>query len=313
MALLCHRIAGLDQSFPRFLQEGFALSSAGSAGTFVWVYRKDAAPFRTNVINVGVEGGFYTDGRDSEADDLITKGEAALAELVSELRMMRPGKTQHPRIPALFAHLELRTRHWRESVLRVGNFASTHLLKLIGENGAFMDRLQERLLANSPELRDAISDAMVEHGIPLEYLDRVVQMAGPMLPGLMPNILAQLVELAKGLAPNLEKVLREAAKKGHITTLKKEIAPQTWVDRYQHLHYSIVLLEHAEMILGDSAVLFRVGAARTYKTTIDKDDAIEAALLPISNEKWAHAVGRFFGILKWVALRVKPPVVAAAN
>ena len=148
-----------------------------------------------------------------------------------------------------------------------------------------MDRLQERLLANSPELRDAISDSMVEHGIPLEYLDRVVQMAGPMLPGLMPNIRAQLVELAKGLAPNLEKVLREAAKKGHITTLKKEIAPQTWVDRYQHLHYSIVLLEHAEMILGDSAVLFRVGAARTYKTTIDKDDAIEAALLPISNDR----------------------------
>ena len=30
-------------------------------------------------------------------------------------------------------------------------------------------------------------------------------------------------------------------------------------------------------------------------------------------QKWAHAVGRFFGILKWVALRVKPPVVAAAN
>ena len=50
---------------PQFLQEGFASHTSGEK-TFTWIYRKGVPPFNSNIINVGVEGWFYTEGQDTE-------------------------------------------------------------------------------------------------------------------------------------------------------------------------------------------------------------------------------------------------------
>jgi len=113
-------MSGTRQHFvPQFLQEGFA-SHVTNRAAFTWVHRKGAASFNTNIINVGVEGKFYTTEQDATVDDLITSAEGPFGSLIANLRADAPHSLTHPQLPHLIAHLETRTRHLRQNFLQTG-------------------------------------------------------------------------------------------------------------------------------------------------------------------------------------------------
>src|SRR5689334_9268550 len=115
-------MAGKRQHFvPRFLQAGFA-SKKTADQVFTWVHRKDRPPFESNTLNVGVEREFYSIGTDTAADDAITDIEDSFSTLVRTLRDCAAQPVSDPKIPQLISHLEIRTRHLRQSLISATDY-----------------------------------------------------------------------------------------------------------------------------------------------------------------------------------------------
>lgn len=278
-------MAGKRQHFiPQFLQQGFASHMSGNA-SFTWVYRKGAQPFNSNIINVGAEGLFYTEGDDTLADDLITNAEGPFSRLVQTLRTRTSASVSDPQIPRLIAHLEVRTRHLRQIFLRAGNFLVSRLLDFMSDEQAFIAYLERQFLLDPSILRRAMSKELARKGLSQALLQPYLELAAPNLPKFMEKLRPILPKLAEDLRSTLPKMLRDAAKSGHINVLKKTISPESKIQRYKSLAFSVVEASDSSLILGDSVILFRVQGARPYKAFLDKGDVLSAVLLPLSSSR----------------------------
>lgn len=282
-------MSGKRQHFiPRFLLEGFASHTSGDA-VFTWVYRKGSCPFNTNIINVGVEGYFYTDGNDTQADDMITEAETTFSLLVQKLRANPPVAVYDPQIPKLIAHFEIRTRHLRESFLRTGNYLVSRLLDFMDDEKSFIEYL-ERTFRNDPSiLQKAFADELKKRGLPKTMLGPVLQHSYPLLPALMNQLRPMLRQFAVHLRSVLPKTLSEGAKSGHIRSLKETVAPEVRAQRYKDLIYTVVEVPQGGLILGDSIILFQVEGLRPFKVLLEKRDILNAVYLPLNS--WKFLVG----------------------
>ncbi|MBI4382300.1 MAG: DUF4238 domain-containing protein [candidate division NC10 bacterium] len=269
---------------PRFLQEGFASHTRGGAA-LTWVHRKGGPPFNSNIINVGVEGFFYTEGDDTQADDLITDAEDLFSTLVRNLRTSTPAAVSDSQLPRLISHLEVRTRHVRQSFLRAGDFLVSRLLDFMADEHAFTAYL-ERKLWNDPSIfRESLSKELAKQGLPQALLQPLINLSAPLLPAFIAQLRPNLPKLAEALRSTLPKALKDGAKSGHIRVLKEAISPETRIQRYESLTYSVVEASDGPLILGDSVVLFRIEGPRPYKAFLDKDDALTAVFLPLSSTR----------------------------
>ena len=269
-----------QHSIPQFLLEGFASHKVGDA-IFTWVYRKDKPPFNPNIINVGAEGYFYTQEQDTLVDDLITKAEGPLSVLVEELRNSTPGEISDPRVPALIAHLEFRTRHFRQTVMETGGYFISRFFDFMADQDVFI-RYLERKFQNDPSLiRKSLSEGFLKEGIAQSMLEPMIKIATPLIPMSMAQLRPMLPIMAAELRRVLLKKLPEMAKSGHIKALKQTTPPEIRIQRYEELAYSILLVEDDSLILGDSAVLFHVEGPKPYKVLLDKDDGLRGVLLPL--------------------------------
>lgn len=275
-------MSGKRQHFiPRFLQEGFASHKAGDA-VFTWVHRKNGSPFNTNIINVGVEGLFYTQEQDTLADDLITKAEGPLSVLVEELRNSTPGDISDTRVPELIAHLEFRTRHVRQSVMQTGGYLVSRIIDFVADQDFFIHYL-ERKFQNDPSLlRESLSKEFHQQGLPQSMLEPMMKMAMPLIPIFMAQLKPMLPVMAAELRKVLLEKLPEAVKSGHIKALKQTTQPELKIQRYKELAYAILSVEDCSLILGDSAVLFNVAGPKPYKVLLEKDDTLKGIFLPLS-------------------------------
>src|SRR5262245_52288644 len=116
-------MAGKRQHYiPVFLQSSFASRKNGGIN-YAWLYRRDKAPFETNLRNIGVEGGFYSRDDDSMVDTLITDFEQTLHRTVSSI-VASPNLVTNLRgeVATLIAHLEIRTRHIRQSFVESSEY-----------------------------------------------------------------------------------------------------------------------------------------------------------------------------------------------
>jgi hypothetical protein len=198
-------MSGMRQHFiPRFLQEGFASHKTGDE-VFTWVYRKDRPPFNTNIINVGVEGLFYTDEEGTTADDLITKEEGPLSIMVQELRNSNPGGISDPRVPELIAHLDIRTRHIRQAVMLTGSYGFSRILDFVGDQDFFVSFLERRLQNDPSMLRESVLKELLQKGLPRNMLEPIMRMAKP----LIPHFMAQIKPMLPKIAAELRRVLIE--------------------------------------------------------------------------------------------------------
>lgn len=290
-------MAGKRQHFlPRFLQEGFASHTSGDAA-FTWVYRKGVPAFNSNIANVGVEWLFYTEGDDTQADDLITDAEGPFSTLVRTLRTGAPATVSDRLLPRLIAHLEVRTRHLRQSFLQAGDFLLSRLLDFMSDEQAFIAYLETKLRSDPSILRESFSKELAKQGLPPALLQPLIQLSAPLLPAFMVQLRPELPKLAEALRSSLPKTLKDAAKSGHISALKKAISPETRIQRYENLAYSVVEASDSPLILGDSAVLFRVQGPRPYKAFLDKDDVLNAVVLPLSSTRALVGAREGVGVL----------------
>lgn len=269
---------------PRFLQKGFA-SHIGSKGVFAWIYRKDGSLFNTNIINVGVEGNFYTQDAKLEADSIITKSEEVLGSLVEELRLAPLGAFSNANIGKLIAHLEIRTRHLRENFQNVSNYIVGALIDFLSDSDRF-NVYMKRNIQNDPSiLKNAINETMKENKIPIHKLEVFSQIVRDNYPRAL-KALKPMHQLFFESAKNeyLLKI-KEGAKKGHIKALLKSVAPPIRVDYYDNLQYRIIEDENAKFILGDSILIFQLESESQFRPYSAKQDKPLVLYLPLTPKR----------------------------
>lgn len=278
-------MSGKRQHFiPRFLQRGFA-SHVSAEQTFTWVYRKGRSPFNANIINVGVEREFYTTEQDTTADDLITTAEAEFSKLVEALRGCTPGPVDQAQIPYLLAHLEVRTRHLRESFLRAGDLVVQRLLDFLSDEDVFAAFMTRRLKDDPSIIRESLAEELRRHQLPDQLLDSLTEFAAPLIPKFIEQKKVEFPRMAASLRQQLPSVLKAAAKSGHIRGLTSSIAPKARVETYASLRFRVVELPDQALVLGDSVVFFHVSGPRQLKPILDKDDVLKAVYLPLQRKR----------------------------
>ena len=269
---------------PRFLQVGFASHYSGEKA-FTWVHRKGVAPFITNINNAGVEGHFYTIEGDTTADDLITSSEGVLGSLLDGVRAEDPEVLRDPQLPVLIAHLEVRTRHLRESFLKTGELLASKLIEFLADEEAFAGYMTRKLERDPTIFRDSLAAEFVKRGISMNHLDSALHLAMPLVPSLIQSQRADFPQLAAQLRDAMPTILKTAAKFGHIKALQKTIAPELRVQRYAQLTFRIAKVINMPLILGDSAVLYAVVGPRRYRAFLDADTDLRAVFLPIDSQR----------------------------
>lgn len=274
-------MAGKRQHFiPQFLQRGF-LTRVQRNQEFTCVYRKNAAPFQTNIKNVGVEGFFYS-AAENDADEVITGAEDGLGRLVNELRRGDGELPETARFPELFAHLEVRSRHLRQSFLQTGTHLVDALLQTASDPEVFEPYVRRMLRDDPSLLEEAFAEELRKRGLPRGVLPMLMKQAGPLVEQALPAIAAQMAAMAAYLRAELPDRFRDAAKVGHIRALEREVAPAQKAAIFSTLQFQVCRFPDASLLLGDSMVVFHVRGERSFKPFLEKDDELVAAILPIA-------------------------------
>jgi len=275
-------MSGKRQHFiPQFLQNGFASHVSGDE-VFTWVYRKGSKPFNTNIINVGVEGYFYSQEGDNQVDDHITEAERRFSVLIDTLRNEADKAVVDPEsLAELIAHLETRTRHLRQSFATTGNVVLEELLRFIDDQEAFGASIKRRIQKDPSFLREAMPKELKKN-LPEALLEPLLGNSQPLLDLILPSILADLSLITNQFRTNLPKMLKDASKLGHIATLKQTLIPQAKTEQYNRLKYRVLKSTAALLPLGDSATVFQVEGERKFKAFCEKGDVLQAVYLPLS-------------------------------
>jgi hypothetical protein len=276
-------MSGKRQHFiPRFLQEGFAVRSSGGAA-LTWVYKKGNSPFRTNIINVGVEGQFFTLDGDAATDARITDEEQILAPLVHALRQ-HSGHVDATLAANLIAHLEARTRHFRQSFVATAEYLVSRLADFMEDGDAFEKYFARRIAMDPTFIRDAFVEEMHKKGLPPAQIEAMLPIAMTIVPHALPKLLPGLkifaTATARQLRTEMPKVLAAAAKSGHIRALRDTATPTVKASRYALMTFE--LMEYGPLVLGDSPVLFAATNRPSLRTVADKDDNLTAIYLPLT-------------------------------
>jgi Protein of unknown function (DUF4238) len=293
-------MAGKRQHFiPQFIQSGFASHVSGDE-VYTWVYRKEAKPFNTNIINVGVEGYFYSQEGDNQVDDEITEAERSrFAVLVNTLRNSTGDVTVDPiEIAELIAHFEVRTRNFRQTILNTSEYLYGMIFKFLDDRRAFESYLRKRLpvLIERQFSKEFKSQYQNISSRSLEIFFAGIQ---PLIEQKIESDLASLLDnlttITEQIKTQLLPIIKDAFKAGHIKALQKSIAPLEKISWYQNLQFCVLTSLSTNIPLGDSVLVFQVEGKRQFKPFTEKDDRIEAIYLPLSSN--LVLVGTKMGII----------------
>jgi hypothetical protein len=279
-------MSGIRHHFiPQFLQVGFASHSVGDE-SYTWVFRLASAPYNPNIRNSGLERRFYAENGDTTVDATITDAERAFSALVLRLKNNPAGPIVETELPHVIAHLEVRTRHLRESFLRGGTYLVDRLLSFMSDADA-VAALIERRMANDPAwVRGLVAEEMMKRGVPAHNigpaLDAIMPSAEQLIPVFLARAKPHFASLATSMRSIMPRVLAEAAKTGHLRALKQTIHPDLRVAAYSPLHFRIEEVRGTNLILGDSAVLFALDGPRRFRPFTDKHDVVQGVLLPLT-------------------------------
>jgi hypothetical protein len=242
-------MAGKRQHFiPRFLLRGFSSHIEG-AEAYTWVYRATGKPFNTNVRNVAVEGKFYSEAQDHSADEVITDAETSLAALVSAWRELGTGPVDATAAAQLVAHLEVRTRHLRET------FAGTTVEFVErafapAKQPLWAEHIRHLLLRDPSVMRNAITREIARRGLPQAMAGPMYQWALTELPNLdvgpmVDDLMAKMRQVAPSIIP-------DGVKRGHLKALRAEVAPATRVAHYKRFSFRLQRFPPGALPLPDS-------------------------------------------------------------
>jgi hypothetical protein len=131
-----------------------------------------------------------------------------------------------------------------------------------------------------------LEDELEKHKLPMTMLEPILGISLPMLPALIEQSKPMFRQLAEYLRSFLPKRLEDAVKSGHINVLKKDTLPDVRIQQYKDFTYEVVEIRESGLILGDSAILFNVDGSRPYKTFLEKNDIMNAVILPLTPNRF---------------------------
>lgn len=276
-------MAGLRQHIlPRFLLEGFASRPRGKQ-VYCWVFQKDKGPFETNIVNVAVQRNFYGGKQELSADNEITEFETQVVKPVKKLRQKKcstriSGKV----IPEFIAHLTARTKFIRDAALSNINCFCDWFFEQLSEPRTF-HRFVLNFLSNNPKmLENDINEAFKHYPLSQAKKSQLYQLAREQLPHFLRTQQKEFGVAIKALSEMIKEQLPFIAKKSHIKSLLKGVAPQFRVEPLKTLDWYLIVSKQTNLILGDFGPLSKIEGGR-YKALPDKDDKVGAVFLPISN------------------------------
>jgi hypothetical protein len=281
-------VSGTRHHFiPQFLLRGFA-TRRGRDAAYAWVFPRDREPYNANVLNIAVEGHFYTYEGSSEIDDLITNAEGPLGEVVDLLRSSGTAESiSKVELANLFTHFEVRTKHLRQNFEILGAFLIGKTIEFVADEQRLTHFLL-RQIANDPDyLLDQLKRDLCVRGLSDFDASQLAAIGLPHLPRLLPQFLPNATaELAGALSTflhNNSSALKTTIRNAQLRALKAGVTPETRADLYADMRFTVLTYPAGGIPLGDSAVLAHVHGARKFKSFISKDDDLVSAYLPLTS------------------------------
>jgi hypothetical protein len=156
------------------------------------MYRKGGAESETNIKNVGLEKDFYGKEGEHSLDDQITALETPFALLLDDLRSLsnNTGPLVEPLIPSLIAHLCIRTRQVRQSVLDAMTVMVNTVRDHLSDRATLIAGIVSELESNTP-FRERIRGVLMEQGLSSEQAELIL----PHVKTLLPELMDQMPEL----------------------------------------------------------------------------------------------------------------------
>lgn len=277
-------MSGKRQHFiPQFLQRGFVSHKKGDK-FYTWVFRKDIQPFNSNIENVGVEGYFYTINNDYNLDNKITDIENRFGSIISIARNTRTiDGYSSQNFGELIAHLEIRTRHLRENLLKLTSSIFGNLFSFLEDEEQLNMYIANKLFNNPRYLVSFMSDDLKGQGLD----DKIIFMIAEVIQkNIVEKGFIQLIphyeEFINQMKEGIKNKLMDTIKGSHINALNNYLAPDLKIQIYSNLKYELVQLND-DIPLSDAMVLFHIDSKkREFKPFLEKDDNLIAVILPIS-------------------------------
>lgn len=268
---------------PQFLQRGFA-SHNTNKDYYTWVYRKgDINTFNTNIKNIGLEGYFYSEEKESTLDDMITDAETEYAIFVDELRNNDGVKKIDNKMAAnLIAHLEIRTKNLRDSFRNAGTLLLGEMTNYL-QNQANCEHFVKKQVA--VEAGKMIEVELEKRNVPRTLFPIFRQQFAPLIKEKIPEMTENMSNMMRYISQNIPSLLEKSAKSGHIKALLNSHAPPIKVSAYEKLNYQVVSTGNVKIPLGDSGVIFNINGEPAYKPYFEIDNKLKAVMLPISSTK----------------------------
>lgn len=188
-------------------------------------------------------------------------------------------------LATLIAHLEVRTRHLRANFEDLADAIFTRTTDFIEDHDAFKRFILLRFEREPETLIGPLREEIRARGIPDGSTDFLVSLLRShletLVESMMPSLTAEFSTAMRRIKSERPDLLRTAARNGQLLALEQAVAPDLKVAQYERLSYTV--LECAEGLpLGDSAVVFEIGADRKYTTFLSADDHLLAVYLPIT-------------------------------
>lgn len=268
---------------PQFLQRGFA-SYNTNKDYYTWVYRKgDINPFNSNIKNIGLEGYFYSEDKETTLDDIITDAEIEYGLFVNELRKAdRNSKIDKLKAAKLIAHLEIRTKNLRDSFRNAGTLLLDGMTNFL-EDQDNCERFVKKQVAT--EAGKMIDDELEKRNVPRTLFPIFRHQFAPLIKEKIPEMTEYMRDMLRYISQNIPSLFEKSAKSGHIKALLNNHVPPIKISVYEKLNYQVVTTDDFKIPLGDSGVIFKIDGEPVYKPYFEVDNKLIAVILPISSTK----------------------------
>ena len=263
---------------PQLLQRGFGVKRKKSVQ--VWVYGKDGSPFLTSTNNFGAERDFYIEGDDSLADDLITEFEGEMNCFLQALSNANPQAiSDTSRIASVLAHLEMRTKFFRQEMLFFSNAFLEEIRRFLSK-----PQNRSRFLIENP---DIVQNELLELGLSDEQKALVNTWLSVNLDQVLNDRFAELETQFHPLFETLVDQLGKSIKASHLKIMKKDMREIGRRRAYLKMSYRAIRFDEPSLILPDTMIAFlkRKGGITPF---LDKTDEVQEVYLPLSSQTVLH-------------------------
>jgi Protein of unknown function (DUF4238) len=281
-------MAGKNQHYiPQFLQRGFSCQAAqgfapkskkDNNNAQIWLFKRESEKI-AHIRKEGAEKYFYGP-ENSHVDKTITYAESSYGKLVNILRAYtKDHYVQEDHIPELLAHMFIRSRNIRQTLVTLGDSMLDLLNRSLPDaeyaTEWFVSYLQKNLDKAGNHLPDEQRHLFRE----------IIQNNPESIRNLMKErkIMEELIPQFRDAISPSEMDINEMVKTAHIDALSESIEPQARVELYRGLHWFLSVKKPGSYILGDALVLCQKPNG-DYSAILSADEDFQSVFLPISSQ-----------------------------